>query len=129
MSSQNARKSLDTALFGKRVHSLGAISVKYEGADELVVTRVPDVSTGGMFINTAREFPDGAVLDLRFRLENTGAEVQTRGEVRYCLPGVGVGVEFIGMAEAALRAILAEIQCSSQAKPRKRRKHRSLRRR
>lgn len=72
-----------------------------------------------MFINTARKFPEGAVLNLRFRLELTGAEVQTRGEVRYCLPGVGVGVgvEFIRMPDSAVRAILAEIESASHAKP------------
>jgi hypothetical protein len=91
--------------------------VKYEGADESVLTRVPDISTGGMFINTPRKFPEGAVLDLRFRLEYTGAEVQTRGEVRYCLPGAGVGVEFIGIPESALRAILAEIRSATRARP------------
>jgi hypothetical protein len=70
-----------------------------------------------MFINNARNFPEGAVLNLRFRLELTGAEVQTRGEVRYCLPGVGAGVEFIRMPDSAIRAILAEIESASHAKP------------
>lgn len=115
MNDRNAAKDWDSARFGKRVHSIGEISVKYEGADEPVVTRVPDISTGGMFINTPRQFPEGAVLDLRFRLECTGAEVHTRGEVRYCLPGVGVGVEFIGIPESAIRAILAEIRSATRA--------------
>lgn len=117
MNDRNAQKDWDTARFGKRVHSIGEITVKYEGADEPIVTRVPDISTGGMFINTPRRFPEGAVLDLRFRLELTGVEVQTRGEVRYCLHGVGVGVEFIGMPESALRAILEEIHSAARAKP------------
>lgn len=117
MSAQNACKDWDTARFGRRVHGIGEITVKYEGADEPIVTRVPDISTGGMFINTPCRFPEGAVLDLSFRLELTGAEVHTRGEVRYCLPGVGVGVEFIGMPEPALRAILAEIHATARAKP------------
>lgn len=116
MNNGNTRKDWDTARFGKRVHSIGEISVKYEGADDPVVTRVPDISTGGMFINTPCRFPEGAVLDLRFRLEFTGAEVQTRGEVRYCLPGVGVGVEFIGIPDSAIRAILEEIRSATRAK-------------
>ncbi len=117
MSDRNVQKDWDTSRFGQRVHSIGEITVKYEGADDPVVTRVPDISTGGMFINTPRKFPEGAVLDLRFRLEYTGAEVQTRGEVRYCLPGVGVGVEFIGIPESALRAILQEIRSATRARP------------
>ncbi|MGA7852713.1 MAG: PilZ domain-containing protein [Candidatus Acidiferrales bacterium] len=117
MNDRIIQKDWDASRFGKRVHSIREISVKYEGADDPVVTRVPDISTGGMFINTPRRFPEGAVLDLRFRLEYTGAEVQTRGEVRYCLPGVGVGVEFIGIPESALRAILAEIRSATRARP------------
>jgi hypothetical protein len=50
------------------------------------------------------------VLNLPFRPELTGAEIQTRGEVRYCRPGVGLGVEFVGIADSAVRAILAEIE-------------------
>lgn len=122
MSDRNAPKDWDTSRFGKRIHSIGEITVKYEGADDPVVTRVPDISTGGMFINTSRRFPEGAVLDLRFRLEFTGAEIQTRGEVRYCLPGVGVGVEFIGIPESAIRAILAEIESSGHVIPAKTRR-------
>jgi PilZ domain len=117
VSNRIPQQNWDTSRFGQRIHSIGAISVRYEGADEPVVTRVPDVSTGGMFINTYRKFPEGAVLDVRFRLERTGAEIQTRGEVRYCLPGVGVGVEFIGIPDSAIRAILAEIQSAPRAKP------------
>jgi hypothetical protein len=122
VSDRNAPKDWDTSRFGKRIHSIGEITVKYEGADDPVVTRVPDISTGGMFINTSRRFPEGAVLDLRFRLEFTGAEIQTRGEVRYCLPGVGVGVEFIGIPESAIRAILAEIESSGHVIPAKTRR-------
>jgi hypothetical protein len=101
---------------GRRVHSLGKIEVRYEGCDDPVATRLPDISTGGMFINTPRSFPAGAVLDLRFRLELTGAEVRTRGEVRYCLPGVGVGVEFIDTPHQAVEAILAEMDAADQLK-------------
>ena len=132
MTDRNPKKDWDTARLGLRIHSVGEISVRYEGADEAVVTRVPDISASGMFINTARKFPEGAVLNLRFRLELTGAEVQTRGEVRYCLPGVGVGVEFIGIPDSATRAILAEIESAGRAKPtssRPTRRCKSIRRR
>ncbi len=91
MSDRNPQNDWDSARMGLRIHSSREISLKYQGADEAVVTRVPNTSTSGMFINTARKFPEGAALNLRFHLELTGAEVQTRGEVRYCLPGVGVG--------------------------------------
>jgi hypothetical protein len=41
-----------------------------------------------MFINTGRNFPEGAVLNLKFLLSLSGVEIQTRCEVRYCLKGV-----------------------------------------
>jgi len=51
------------------------------------------------------------VLNLRFQLAHTGMEVETRGEVRYCLPGLGVGVEFIGVSREAEQRITREIEC------------------
>jgi hypothetical protein len=56
-----------------------------------------------MFFNTPTRFPEGAVLNLRFRLALTGAEIRTRCAVRYCLPGVGAGVEFIGISPESVR--------------------------
>ena len=80
-----------------RVHTVSGIVLNYEGRPELTFVRSPDVSARGMFVNTTREFPEGAILNVRFRLGLTGASVQARGEVRYCLPGVGIGLEFIGL--------------------------------
>jgi hypothetical protein len=81
----------------------------YEGATEEVAVRPPDLSPHGMFINTPTEFPEGAVLKLRFRLSRTDVVVQTRCEVRYCLKGVGIGVEFVDAPPEATRAIEEEI--------------------
>ncbi len=91
-----------------RFSSLSEISVTYEGHNEVVVTRPPDLSIHGMFINTTHVFPEGAVLNVRFRLAVSGAEITARAEVRYCLPGVGVGVEFIEISPAAVDAIRKE---------------------
>ncbi|HEV1993784.1 MAG TPA: PilZ domain-containing protein [Candidatus Acidoferrum sp.] len=96
--------------FGQRIRSLEYISVHYEGSTEEIASRLPDVSPRGMFISTSREFPAGSVLILKFRLAFTGAEVRTRGEVRYCLSGVGVGVEFVGISPQAVRKIKKEIE-------------------
>ena len=92
-----------------RFSNLKDLSVTYEGRSEDIVTRPPDVSTRGMFINTLRTFPVGAVLTIRFKLAQSGVEINTRGEVRYCLPGVGLGVEFVGITPQAVAAIEAEI--------------------
>jgi len=85
------------------------LSVGYEGSNLQLPVKPPDLSPRGMFINTAREFPVGAVLKIGFWLVRTDFEVRARGEVRYCLPGVGVGVEFIRLPDEARQAIEQEI--------------------
>ena len=91
-----------------RFSSLRDLCVTYEGHSENVLTRSPDLSTRGMFINTNRTFPEGAILNVRFRLVHSGVEIRTRAEVRYCLAGVGVGVEFVEISPEAARAIEEE---------------------
>lgn len=103
-----------TPRLAPRHSSLRDLAVTYEGEREDIVTRPPDISTRGMFINTSRVFPEGAVLNVRFTLAISGEEVHARGEVRYCLPGVGVGVEFIEISEEAVRAIEFEIKAATQ---------------
>jgi hypothetical protein len=104
-----------------RVHSLARISLNYEGHSEEVAARPPDVSARGMFINTPRSFPEGAVLNLKFLLSLSGVEIQTRCEVRYCLKGVGIGVEFVGISPDAVDEIEREIElCANQTEANKR---------
>ena len=71
------------------------LSIVYEGHSERISVRTPDFSPKGMFIHTPHYFPQGTVLKLTFLLGRSGHEVNVRGEVRYCLDGVGVGVEFV----------------------------------
>jgi len=102
-----------------RVHCLREITVTYEGQNERTVVKAPDLSVSGMFISTNRHFPEGAVLNLQFRMAVTNAVVETRGEVRYCLPGVGVGVEFIGIAPGAKRDIERELKLALSDGPKR----------
>jgi hypothetical protein len=97
-----------------RVYSLREITISYEGQSAQIVVKPPNLSTRGMFINTSRTFPEGAVLNLRFTLALTGAEVRTRCEVRYSHVGVGIGVEFIGLPAAATKIIEREISMSDR---------------
>jgi hypothetical protein len=99
-----------------RAHCLRDITVNYEGPNEHILVKAPALSAAGMFISTSRSFPEGTVLSLRFRLAVTNAEVRTRGEVRYCLPGVGVGVEFIRLGPEGARDIERELALSGEAK-------------
>jgi len=92
-----------------RYPQLSELSVAYEGFTEEIILRPPDLSPHGMFINTAKEFPEGAILKLRFRMARRGILVQTRCEVRYRLSGVGIGVEFIDISPDSVRAIEEEI--------------------
>ena len=92
-----------------RRSQLSELSLAYEGFTENIEMRPPDLSCHGMFVNTAKMFPEGAILKLRFRLARSGILIETRGEVRYCLPGVGVGVEFLEISPEAVRAIEEEL--------------------
>jgi hypothetical protein len=103
-------KNWSSPRLAQRFSSLRELSVSYEGFSEDIITRPPDVSTRGMFINTSRKFPEGAVLKVNFRLALTGVEIHSRCEVRYCLPGVGVGVEFVSISPESVCAIGKEIK-------------------
>jgi hypothetical protein len=98
-----------------RFSSLRDLSVTYEGRNENIVTRTPDISTRGMFINTSRSFPEGAVLAVQFRLARSGVQISARAEVRHCVPGVGAGVEFIEISREAVQAIEEEIGLGNEA--------------
>lgn len=97
-----------------RISAIRDLSVDYEGYSESIVTRPPDISTRGMFINTSRVFPEGAVLNVQFCLAISGVEIRSRAEVRYCLAGVGVGVEFVEISSEAISAIEHEIEATNR---------------
>jgi PilZ domain len=102
-----------------RLPQLLEISMNYEGNGENIALRPPDLSVHGMFVNTSTHFPEGAVVNLRFRLTRSNVEVQTRGEVRYCLPGIGIGVEFVDIRPEAVSAIEREIRASHRTRTKK----------
>ncbi len=94
----------------ERFNSYRDLQVNYEGYSEEIPVRVPDISTRGMFINTPHQFPQGAVLNVKFILTRSNTEIVARAEVRYNLPGVGVGIEFTDIAPEAQRAIEEELR-------------------
>src|ERR1019366_8764034 len=98
-----------------RFSNLKDITLTYEGRGEVFTVHPPDISPAGMFINTPAGFPEGAILKLGFRLAKSDQIVDVRCEVRYCVAGVGVGVEFIGMALADQHAIAKEIHALAMA--------------
>ena len=113
-------KTMHGVRSGARAHCVREITVSREGNDEIIRIKAPDISATGMFISASQSFPEGTVLDLKFRLAATGVEVRTRGEVRYCHPGIGIGVEFIGISPEAKKDIERELALSREASlPRK----------
>lgn len=93
----------------ERFSAYRGLNLIYEGRSEKIEVRAPDISPRGMFIHIAHSFPEGAVIKLEFWLSRSGFHVKTRAEVRYSLPGVGVGVEFIDITDDAKQAIQMEI--------------------
>ena len=102
-----------------RITTLKDLYLVYEGRSQELAVRAPDISPSGMFINTLDSFPEGAVLKVRFRLARANHPVQTRCEVRYCLPGVGVGVEFINIEPDDQKAIREELRAFTKSRSRK----------
>ena len=70
------------------------------------VSRVRDVSSGGVFIDTTAAVRVGAKLELLFALPE--GETRAQGVVRYADPAKGIGVEFTRMS-AGDRARLQEL--------------------
>jgi hypothetical protein len=117
----------DDARLSKRSLQIQELSVVYEGHEENILVRWPDISPHGMFINTPHHFPEGAVLQLRFRLPRSDFEVNARCEVRYYLPGVGVGVEFVQIPPETMDAIEREIGVPKRSRIRRYVNHRRSR--
>lgn len=93
----------------ERYASYKDLTLVYEGMSAQIPVRAPDISTKGMFIHVPRHFPEGAVIKVSFRLGRSGYEVKARAEVRYCLGGVGIGVEFVEISPEDQRAIAEEL--------------------
>jgi hypothetical protein len=93
----------------KRYELPSELSVVYEGAAEEIPIRPADLSTRGMFIHSAKPFPEGSILKVRFRLCRIDFVVNVRAEVRHCIAGVGFGVEFMALEPETLWAIEQEL--------------------
>jgi len=119
MTSRRAGRRIELARQQPRYAYLRDLSVAREGSAEEITLRAPDISSTGMFINTPNHFPEGTVLRVSFQLPRSNFEVVARCEVRYCLQGVGIGVEFIEISPKAQQAIDEELQVSEVPAARK----------
>ena len=94
----------------ERFAAYRGLNLVYEGRSEKMEVRAPDISPRGMFIHIQRPFPEGAVIKVEFWLSRSGHHIKARAEVRYSLPGVGIGVEFVDIADVDKDAIENEIK-------------------
>jgi len=76
-----------------------SLSVVYEGACEKF--RASDGFEHAWYVHSYAKFSEGSVLKVRFRLRRPDYEVNVRAEVRHCIPGQGVGVEFLNLSGEA----------------------------
>jgi c-di-GMP-binding flagellar brake protein YcgR len=73
-----------------------ATQIECEGCMALAFSR--DVSTGGMFVETTLPCEAGVRVGLRFHLNDGGPIVPVQAEVKYVVPKLGMGVEFLDLA-------------------------------
>ena len=75
-----------------------ATQIQCEGCMALAYSR--DVSAGGMFVETTVPCEEGARVELRFHLNDGGPVILAQAEVRYLVPKLGMGVEFVDLSPA-----------------------------
>jgi hypothetical protein len=78
-----------------RVEIPKGMRVAWEASGKRFISRVFDLSLGGVFIRTPEPPPVSTTLSLLFEI--SGRNIRARAIVRRSLPGVGMGVEFVAM--------------------------------
>ncbi len=81
-----------------RVAVSKGVWVAWQAGGPRNVSRVRDLSTGGVFISTAIPVPIGTVVEMLFALPE--GEARIHGIVRYADGKNGIGVEFTRMGTA-----------------------------
>jgi uncharacterized protein (TIGR02266 family) len=101
----------------KRRHAREAVTlvVEYEGADDLVVDFTDNLSSGGTFVHTPRDFEIGTIVHLVLSFPGLIQPIRINGEVRWARGDTddeerGVGIEFVeGPAREQLRELIDRI--------------------
>jgi hypothetical protein len=90
----------------KRINYICEVECESDGVNRLN-TRINDLSTTGVFIDSMTCFAVGSVLRMKFRLGDR--QISALGEVRYAMPSVGMGLRFINLTpedHAAIDAVV-----------------------
>jgi hypothetical protein len=77
------------------------------GEARLQQTRINDLSTDGAFVDSIINYAEGSTLKLTFNIRS--AVITVSAEVRYCMPGIGVGVRFLDLTPEQREAIAAAV--------------------
>jgi hypothetical protein len=78
----------------KRISYICEIQCEGKGIGRLN-TRINDISVTGLFIDSLAHLAVGSILKLRFVV--LGVPIEVEGEVRYCMPQVGMGIQFTNL--------------------------------
>jgi hypothetical protein len=73
-----------------------------------LATRINDLSMTGAFINSLTCYPPGTSLRIRFHIKDQ--LIETTAEVRYSMPQVGMGVQFLALRPDQLAALESLIE-------------------
>ncbi len=91
----------------KRAKLPKGLAVAWRSGPLRELSRAEIVALGGLFIRTANPAPVGSFVQLALKLPK--GDVRARAIVRNSKPGEGMGVEFVGMDEAARGRLQATI--------------------
>jgi hypothetical protein len=94
----------------KRISYICEVLCEGSGMRSLT-TRINDLSTTGVFIDSMSTYPVGSVIKLKFNVRDVPIEVS--GEVRYAMAQVGMGVRFIDLKPEHREAI----ECMIEGRP------------
>jgi hypothetical protein len=91
----------------KRISYLCEVECEGAGLNRLA-TRINDLSMTGAFINSLTCYPPGTSLRLRFHIKDQ--LIETTAEVRYSMPQVGMGVQFLALGPDQMAALESLIE-------------------
>ena len=110
--------SVAPAAAEKRRHARAEVTllVEYQDADDLVGDYTDNLSSGGTFVATSRELPEGMRVRLSLSFPGLLESIHVDGEVRWSRPrsdgaDAGVGIEFLaGEGRDRLAAIIERVR-------------------
>jgi hypothetical protein len=100
--------------FSSRVESKYDVWVYWESSGDRDLSRVMDLSMGGLFIQTARPKRIGSTTNLHFLVEE--GQIRADAVVRHVKPGGGLGLKFKAVSEKDrpnLAALMRRLRSSS----------------